>query len=66
MKHWHPGIDYHVLMDLVFPVADYPRAWRYATGGGPPGCAMAFGAGLRRCGLWRDVNGRVLAEKGSK
>lgn len=61
--HWRPGINYHELMDLVFPIESYPRAYQYATQGGPPGCAMAFGAGLRRCGLWRDTDGKVLSEK---
>ena len=58
--------DYHDAMRAVFPPADYPKAWRGASKGGPPGCAMAFGSALRRAGvtqshlrgehryLWRD------------
>lgn len=44
------GITYHKLFDAVFPEDDYPKARRGATGGGPPGAAMAFGAALRRMG----------------
>lgn len=40
--------EYHDLMRAVFPERDYPNAWRYKAAGGPPGCAMAFGAALRR------------------
>lgn len=43
--------DYHDAMAAVFPSADYPEAWRGASKGGPPGCAMAFGAALRRAGV---------------
>lgn len=58
--------DYHDAMSAVFPPSEYPKAWRGAAKGGPPGCARAFGAGLRRAGvtqthlsdgtryLWRD------------
>ena len=41
---------YYDVMEAVFPSSDYPRAWRYAAGGGPPGCAMAFGAAVARMG----------------
>jgi hypothetical protein len=41
---------YHDLMDAVFPAEQYPRAMRYQSNGGPPGCAMAFNAALRRMG----------------
>lgn len=41
---------YYEIMYAVFPQDQYPRAWRYATGGGPPGCAMAFGNAVRRMG----------------
>jgi len=41
-------MPYHQLMQAVFPENAYPRAYNYATGGGPPGCAMAFNAALRR------------------
>lgn len=48
------GRDYHAMLSAVFPVDLYPRAWRYSSNGGPPGCAMAmaFAAALRRMG-WR-------------
>lgn len=42
------GISYHDLMRAVFPPDAYPRAWRSAKHGGPPGCAMAFNAALRK------------------
>ena len=44
---YRPGIGYDALMVAVFPVSSYPRAWRYATKGGPPGCSMAFSRALR-------------------
>ncbi len=49
-KHYVLGIDYHTLMGLVFPIEDYPGAWRCSMNGGPPGCAMAFGRALRQMG----------------
>jgi hypothetical protein len=39
---------YFLTMLAVFPPAQYPNAWRYSSNGGPPGCAMAFGAALRK------------------
>jgi hypothetical protein len=44
------SMPYHDLMRAVFPEDQYPRARRYRTGGGPPGCAMAFNAAIRRMG----------------
>lgn len=43
--------SYHDVMHEVFPRESYPRAFRYKTEGGPPGCAMAFGRALREMGL---------------
>ncbi len=45
-------MQYHDLMRAVFPHDQYPRAWNYQSNGGPPGCAMAFGAALRRMGMF--------------
>ena len=42
------AMRYHDPMDAVFPEKEYPRAWRRSVNGGPPGCAMALGAALRR------------------
>lgn len=42
--------DYYVVLGLVFPPGDYPRAYNYQQNGGPPGCAMAFNAALRKMG----------------
>lgn len=42
--------NYWCVMREVFPAEQYPRAWRYSQNGGPPGCAMAFGAAIRRMG----------------
>jgi hypothetical protein len=44
-------MSYYDLMHAVFPQDQYPRAWNYQSNGGPPGCAMAFGAALRRMGM---------------
>lgn len=57
-------MQYHDLMQAVFPEADYPRAWRYQSNGGPPGCAMAFGRALREMG-WSD-SGRGRARTVTK
>jgi hypothetical protein len=43
-------MQYHDLMTAVFPFDEYPRAFRCAVQGGPPGCAMAFGRALRELG----------------
>lgn len=43
--------SYHEVMRDVFPRDQYPKAMRYATGGGPPGCSMAFGRALREMGI---------------
>lgn len=51
---------YWDLMRAVFPYAEYPRAWNYQANGGPPGCAMAFNAALRRLGGgWRQAPDRT-------
>lgn len=44
-------VEYHALMRRVFPESEYPNAFRRSNNGGPPGCAMAFGAALRRGGF---------------
>jgi hypothetical protein len=43
-------VSYRDLFDRVFPPELFPRAGRNATGGGPPGGAMAFGKALRQLG----------------
>jgi len=45
------SLTYDALAHKVFPPTEYPRAWNYATGGGPPGCFMALSAALRRHGF---------------
>jgi hypothetical protein len=45
----HPAKHtYYLTMLAVFPPNEYPDAWRYSSNGGPPGCAMTFGAALRK------------------
>ena len=51
-RAYREGINYHELMRLVFPD---PRSWSYSANGGPPGCAMAFGAALNRLGAYVDM-----------
>ncbi len=41
---------YHELMMACFPPKHFPRAWRVASQGGPPGCSMAFCRTLREMG----------------
>lgn len=43
---------YHEVMREVFPHDKYPRAFRYSSNGGPPGCAMAFGRAIREIGAF--------------
>jgi len=57
---WKKGVGYHELMTAVFPKDKYPRAFIYQRSGGPPGCAMAFGKGLRIAGLRRSWDGRRI------
>lgn len=54
---YRPGISYYDLIHAVFPDNQYPRAFRHAPGGGPPGCAMAFGNALKKMGAWIDYMG---------
>lgn len=66
--HYTQGMDYHTLMQRVFPEDAFPRAWRYSHNGGPPGCAMAFGKALRSVGLMRSDNrvvGTLTARPGA-
>lgn len=55
------ALRYHDLAALVFPEDLYPRAWRYASQGGPPGCYMALSAAIRRYGFqrWYDKRSGV-------
>lgn len=40
-------LPYHELARLVFPSDQYPRAFNYPNGGGPPGCYMALSRAIR-------------------
>lgn len=44
------SMQYHDLMEKVFPPEQYPKAYERSVNGGPPGCAMTFGAAIRRMG----------------
>jgi hypothetical protein len=59
LRAYRHGIEYHELARLVFPEADYPRAFNGATKGGPPGCYMALSKALRELGGGRDREGRT-------
>ena len=54
------GCDYYELMYRVFPSDEYPNASRYATQGGPPGCAMAFNRAITDMGGSRNARDRVF------
>lgn len=41
---------YRELAEEVFPTKDFPRAWRYSSNGGPPGCYMSLSKALREMG----------------
>lgn len=43
-------LSFHDLAQQVFPEDQYPRAWNYASHGGPPGCYMTLAAAVRRMG----------------
>ena len=45
--------SYTALRAALFDPEDYPNAWRCSARGGPPGCAMALGAALRKAGIAR-------------
>ena len=40
-------MTYADLSMKVFPHDKYPKAWNYASNGGPPGCYMALSRALR-------------------
>jgi hypothetical protein len=53
---------YHILMELVFPEDEYPKAFNYQANGGPPGCAMAFNKALRKMGAnWYGMGSQRMA-----
>lgn len=47
--------SYHEMLLLVWPPDEYPKAHRISNNGGPPGCAMAFGARLAKMGGSRSA-----------
>ena len=57
------SMTYYSLMVQCFPFDEYPKAWRYQSNGGPPGCAMAFGKALREMGCTTSgrLSGRVVS-----
>ena len=54
-QHYKPGINERHLRDLVFPEAQFPKAFRCANQGGPPGCQRAFVTALKRYGYSSDT-----------
>ena len=44
-------LPYYEVARRVFPENDFPRAWRYSSNGGPPGCFMALTRALNRIGF---------------
>lgn len=44
--------SYYAVLQEVFPTKDFPKAFRSASKGGPPGCAFAFGRALREMGIY--------------
>lgn len=45
------AMPYWKLAQVVFPEADYPRAWSAPTRGGPPGCYMVLSRAIREHGF---------------
>jgi hypothetical protein len=60
-KHFKAGMKYTDLEGAVFPPDEYPRAWRYATKGGPPGCRRTLSAHLTKNGY--QVCGCYLSDR---
>ncbi len=52
--------NYHDMLEILWPRDKFPKAWRYSMNGGPPGCAMTFGAALHRMGGSRSSNGQKV------
>lgn len=49
---------YDLAIELYGDREKYPRAFRYSSNGGPPGCYMALSAAIRRYGYgeaWRGI-----------
>jgi hypothetical protein len=51
-------LSYHELALRVFPGEQFPRAWRYSSNGGPPGCYMALSAALTRFSIHSYFDGK--------
>ena len=47
----------------VWPPDDYPRAWRGAISGGPPGLVLPLGRAIKRMGLvtWFQDRRKIVA-----
>lgn len=43
--------------DLALRLWPDPESWRYSSNGGPPGCAMALSAAIRRHGIPYSYDG---------
>lgn len=61
-------LDYYRLAELVFPEADFPRAFCKPTRGGPPGCYRTLTAAIERHGFYigfYDESGRRTVGTGN-
>lgn len=41
-------LEYQELMHLIWPPAEFPKAYNYSANGGPPGVSMSLGRVLRQ------------------
>ena len=57
-------LNYHSLMLRLWPPEQHPKAWRYSSNGGPPGCAIAFGRALGRMRRQGDIYELCAAGRG--
>lgn len=55
-------MEYQALAYALYPPDEYPRAWRYCSHGGPPGCYMSLSAMLRRMKLPQAGGGSTRRE----
>lgn len=66
LRHYVYQIHYYELARMVYPQAEYPKAWEYSKNGGPPGLVMSFSRAIRELGGFVDAQKKVFIPSSKK